>query len=67
MTSQQSPITDRQQFVRSLARRVTHLHCNACRTAPPRFAGGLCDRCETPSARQTGRRPGNPAAASSRP
>jgi hypothetical protein len=59
-------MTDRQQFIRSLARRAADLHCAACRVAPPRFAGGMCDRCELPSAHKAGQPRQTPAAASSR-
>jgi predicted amidophosphoribosyltransferase len=66
MTNRQHTMTDRQQFIRSLARRVTHLHCAGCHAAPPRFAGGLCERCELPSMGTAGQSRRNPAAASSR-
>jgi hypothetical protein len=59
-------MTDRQQFIRSHARRAAHLHCTACRVEPPRFAGGLCDRCDSPSARKARQPRQKPTAASSR-
>ena len=66
MTDRQSTMTDRQQFLRSHAHRAAHLHCAVCRAAPPRFVGGLCDRCELPEAHRAGQSRQKPAAASSR-
>lgn len=48
-------MTDRQQFIRSMSRRATHLYCARC-GAPPRFVCGLCGTCDEAQAPAKARR-----------